>query len=119
MITQQPFLDEHRVILSNICEDIKLSPSFLYITNILKCHTDKIQKDQISNCILNFTDELATLDPCAIIVCGKEPQKYVEKYRPGLKHIKMSSLSVLLKGKSGINKMKQCLKIVKDLYIGE
>lgn len=117
ILLQQPLEQEHVVILNKICKDINLNPSLLHITNILKCPSEEPIKENYLKCSENLKNELDFLNPSAIIVCGKVPQKWWKKTqtRP---YIELPSLHILFSGKNGIERMRHTLRIIKDTYIG-
>jgi uracil-DNA glycosylase len=83
---------------------------------VLKCEASTPLKANFEACSGNLKNEIETLNPVATIVCGREPVKWFKKLnRP---FIELPSLSVLFRGKKGINLMKMTLKALKDTYIG-
>lgn len=117
ILLQQPISHEHNILLGKICKEIELDPKLLYVTNILKCEASKPLKENFEACSGNLRNELDSLNPVAIIVCGKTPVKWFKKYQDK-PYIELPSLHVLFAGRTGINQMRATLKAVKDTYIG-
>lgn len=84
---------------------------------MLKCEESKPKKLNFEECSVNLKNELESVNPVATIVCGKEPIKYFNKYQIR-KTFELPSITILFKGKKGINLMKTTLQIIRDTYIG-
>lgn len=109
-ILQQPITYEQAIILKKVCDDIQLDANSLYITNGLKC-PGKSKSENWKSCCNNLTYEIAVHNPVSVIYLGKD----TSKLKCERKFI-MESLYTLLGGKTGINKLKNALSIIRKTY---
>lgn len=112
IILQQPISHQHEVILRKIVEEVGVD---LYVSSVVKCGCDKIKSEYAKKCSENLKQEIELSRPLGIVVCGKEPQKWFKRFFTE-KYIELPSLHILLAGKTGIQRMKKTLRVIKGIY---